>query len=49
MIEVEGLKMSYSLEHGEVDAVRDVSLNVEQGELFTLLGPSGSGKSSILR
>jgi iron(III) transport system ATP-binding protein len=49
MIEVEGLKMSYSLEHGEVEAVRDVSFSIEQGELFTLLGPSGSGKSSILR
>lgn len=29
--------------------LKDVSFNVEQGELFTLLGPSGCGKSTTLR
>jgi multiple sugar transport system ATP-binding protein len=33
---------------GPVHAVREVSLSVEDGELFVLLGPSGCGKSTIL-
>lgn len=34
---------------GEVTAVDAVSLSVPTGEIFALLGPSGSGKSSLLR
>src|SRR5512139_3393691 len=30
-------------------AANDVSLSVEEGELFTLLGPSGCGKTTLLR
>jgi iron(III) transport system ATP-binding protein len=34
---------------GRVLAVDDISLDVEEGELFTLLGPSGCGKTTTLR
>lgn len=34
---------------GEVIAVNGVSLNIQQGELVTLLGPSGCGKTTTLR
>ncbi len=34
---------------GAVAAVSDVSLTIQDGELFTLLGPSGCGKTTLLR
>lgn len=35
--------------YGGVIAVNDVSLEIHQGEFFSLLGPSGAGKTSMLR
>jgi ABC-2 type transport system ATP-binding protein len=35
--------------YGEIAAVKDVSLQVESGEIFGLLGPNGAGKTTTLR
>ena len=35
--------------YGSVEAVKDVSLQVESGEIFGLLGPNGAGKTTTLR
>lgn len=35
--------------YGSLLAVNDVSLQIRQGEFFSLLGPSGAGKTSVLR
>jgi spermidine/putrescine transport system ATP-binding protein len=34
---------------GDVQAIKNVSLNVKEGKFFTLLGPSGCGKTTLLR
>ena len=34
---------------GDIQAVKDVTLEVHAGEFFTLLGPSGCGKTTLLR
>jgi ABC-2 type transport system ATP-binding protein len=43
-IQVEGLHKDF----GQVYAVRDVSFDVREGEIFSLLGPNGAGKSTTI-
>ena len=45
MISVGNIEKSY----GEVKALRGVSLEVNEGELFGLIGPDGAGKTSLIR
>src|SRR4029453_4389658 len=40
---------SVSKTFGEVTAVNKVSFSVKEGELMALLGPSGGGKTTVLR
>ena len=44
-VEVQNLHMSYGLQ----EVIRGVSFRVEPGEIFVLMGPSGVGKSVLLR
>ena len=45
MLKIKDLNIAY----GGIKAVRDVSFEVEQGSIITLVGANGAGKSSILR
>ncbi len=44
-VKIENLQKSY----GSVEAVKNVSLQIEPGEIFGLLGPNGAGKTTTLR
>jgi ABC-2 type transport system ATP-binding protein len=45
IISIEGLSKTYA---GGFQALKDVSLTIEQGEIFALLGPNGAGKTTLI-
>lgn len=47
-IEITNLSKSYHVGNVKIDALRDISLNLEKGNLYVVLGPSGSGKTTLL-
>ncbi|MBQ1764688.1 MAG: ABC transporter ATP-binding protein [Aquincola sp.] len=47
-IQVDGAEMVFSTRKGRFHALRDIHLQVAQGEFITLIGHSGCGKSTLL-
>lgn len=48
VLKVKNISKIYQAENGEVEAVKDVSFSVKEGEFVSLIGPSGCGKSTVL-
>lgn len=49
MIEINNLSKSFSTLDGKVEALKNVSLSIEDGDIFGIIGMSGAGKSTLVR
>lgn len=49
MIQIEHLYKTYSSGKTKHEALKDINLTIESGEVFGILGSSGAGKSSLVR
>lgn len=49
MIELIDVSKTFTLDNKEVHAVKDVSVTIEEGEIFGVIGYSGAGKSTLVR
>ncbi|MBE6614282.1 MAG: ATP-binding cassette domain-containing protein [Ruminococcaceae bacterium] len=49
MIELQNVSKIFQTDKAQVEAVRDVSLKVEKGDIFGIIGLSGAGKSTLVR
>ena len=45
VVKVNNLKKKY----GNLEVLKDISINIKEGEVLCIIGPSGSGKSTFLR
>ena len=48
LIELNNVRKIYKIGHQELHALKGININIDEGELVSIVGPSGSGKSTLL-
>lgn len=48
ILEVKNISKTYQAENGEIEALKNISFDVKEGEYISIIGPSGCGKSTLL-
>ena len=49
MIEIKHLSKTFTTKNGTVEALKDVNITVEDGDIYGIIGMSGAGKSTLVR
>ena len=49
MINIQHMNKTFHLKSGDVTALDDVTLNIEAGQIYGVIGYSGAGKSTMVR
>ena len=49
IVEVRNVSKTFLTKDGRVDALRDINLSVEEGDIYGIIGMSGAGKSTLVR
>lgn len=47
-LEFKNVSLTYQTKSGEIQAIKSLSFNCEQGEFLSIIGPSGCGKTTVL-
>ena len=48
ILELKNIGKKYQAKNGEIEALKNVNLKVQEGEFVSIIGPSGCGKSTLL-
>ena len=46
---IEKVRKSFDTKDGVVEALKDVNLNIDSGDIYGIIGMSGAGKSTLVR
>ena len=48
VLRLNNISKTYQAKNGEIEALKNINFNVNQGEFVSIIGPSGCGKSTLL-